>query len=147
VTDFDRDVLRSRLERLSYYLRRIDEKRPRSLDELLASRDLQDILAKNIESAVQACLDIAAHVCAARGRTIEKASDAFGELADLGLIPRALADRLVKAVGFRNVSVHRYVETDWAIVMQIVESGVTDLKDFARRSAALAAEPSAPEEE
>lgn len=145
MSDVDRDVLRSRLDRLSYYLRRIDEKRPRSLDELIASRDLQDILAKNIESAIQVCLDIAAHVCAARGRAIEKASDAFGVLADLGLIQGELSGKLVKAVGFRNVSVHRYVDTDWAIVMQIVESGVADLKEFARWAATLVVEPPAPQ--
>ena len=141
MSDVDRDVLRSRLDRLSHYLRRIDEKRPQSLDELMASHDLQDILAKNIESAIQVCLDIAAHVCAARGRAIEKASDAFGVLAELGLIQSSLAGKLVKAVGFRNVSVHGYVDTDWTIVMQIVESGVADLKEFARWAARLAVEP------
>ena len=141
MSEFDRDVLRSRLDRLSDYLRRIDEKRPQSLNELMADRDVQDILAKNIESAVQVCLDIAAHVCAARGRAIEKASDAFGVLSDLGLIQGELAAKLVKAVGFRNVSVHRYIEPDWAIVMQIVESGLADLKEFARWAATLVAEP------
>ena len=143
MTPVDRDVLRSRLDRLGHYLRRIEDKRPAGLDELICSHDLQDILAKNIESAVQVCLDIATHVCAAHGRAIEKASDAFGALAELGLIRSDLATRLVKAVGFRNVSVHRYVDTDWTVVMQIVETGVADLKEFARWAATLAADPPA----
>lgn len=141
MSDLDRDMLRSRLERLSYHLRRVEEKCPDSLNELLASNDLQDILAKNVESAVQVSLDIATHICAARGRTIEKASDAFCVLAELGVIEKELADKLVKAVGFRNVSVHRYIDTDWAIVWQIAESGVADLKEFGRRMAMLAEEP------
>lgn len=141
MSDVDRDMLRSRLARLSHHLRRIEGKRPRSLEELLVSDDLQDILAKNIESAVQVCLDIATHLCAANGRTIEKASDAFVVLAELGLITKDLADKLIKSVGFRNVSVHRYVDTDWAIVMQIVDTGVADLKEFARCAASLAGDP------
>ncbi|MGH8672768.1 MAG: type VII toxin-antitoxin system HepT family RNase toxin [Burkholderiales bacterium] len=141
MTTIDRDVLRSRLDRLGHYLRRIEEKRPSSLSELVFSHDLQDILTKNIESAVQVCLDIAMHVCAARARSIEKASDAFDVLAELGLIQNELAGRMVRAVGFRNVSVHRYIDTDWTIVMQIVESGVADLKEFARWAATLAVEP------
>jgi uncharacterized protein YutE (UPF0331/DUF86 family) len=144
MTPIDRDVLRSRLDRLGHHLRRIEEKRPASLAQLVSSHDLQDILAKNIESAVQVCLDIATHVCAAHGRPIEKASDAFGVLAELGLIRNDLAGKLVKSVGFRNISAHRYVDTDWTIVMQIVETGISDLKEFARWAATLAVEPPAP---
>jgi uncharacterized protein YutE (UPF0331/DUF86 family) len=138
MTEVDRDVLRSRLERLAHHLHRIESKRPSSVEELLASDDLRDILAKNIESAVQLCLDVATHVCAAKGRSVEKASDAFGVLAELGLIDRELADKLVKAVGFRNISVHRYVDTDWAIVIQIAQHDIEDLKRFAHWAAALA---------
>ncbi|MDA8109640.1 MAG: DUF86 domain-containing protein [Betaproteobacteria bacterium] len=137
----DADVLRGRLSQLADHIARIEAKRPASLDALAKDRDLQDILSKNIESAVQVCLDIAAHVCAARGRAVEKASDAFTVLAELGMIGGELARKLVRAVGFRNVSVHRYAEIDWSVVMTIAEEDIEDLKRFARWAATLATEP------
>lgn len=140
MSEIDRDAIRTRLERLSDHIARIESKRPASLQGLLENRDLQDILSKNIENAVQLCVNIAAHVCAANGRFTEKASDAFPVLSDLGLIERTLAEKLVRAVGFRNVSVHRYAEVDWSVVMRIADKDIEDLKEFGRWAAALVSE-------
>jgi len=140
----DKEVIRSRLVRLNGHLGRIEEKRPDPLNLLLTDPDVQDIVSHNLEKAVQVCIDIASHVCAAHGRAPETAGDAFVVLAELGLIDQELAQRLVSAVGFRNVSVHEYAEVDWAIVMKIVEDGIQYLKDFGRWAASLAAEPPPP---
>lgn len=53
-------------------------------------------------------------------------------LADKGMLDTALASAMIKAVGFRNVSVHDYVKVDWTIVMTIAGDGVDDLKAFGR---------------
>ena len=140
----DKEVIRSRLVRLNGHLGRIEEKRPDPLNLLLTDPDVQDIVSHNLEKAVQVCIDIASHVCAAHGRAPETPGDAFVVLAELGLIDQELAQRLVSAVGFRNVSVHEYAEVDWAIVMKIVEDGIQYLKDFGRGAASLAAEPPPP---
>jgi uncharacterized protein YutE (UPF0331/DUF86 family) len=54
------------------------------------------------------------------------------ELAKRGLIERSLAERLQRAVGFRNVLVHEYTEVDWRIVMQIIRTGTRDLAAFGK---------------
>lgn len=45
------------------------------------------------------------------------------------MLPADLADRLRRAVGFRNVLVHDYVEVDDGIVLQRL-ANLTDLDDF-----------------
>ena len=65
------------------------------------------------------------------------AGDAFVQLAAHKLIDRALADRLVRANGFRYVLVHEYVEIDWKIVMRVIRTDMGDLALFGKAVVAL----------
>lgn len=62
---------------------------------------------------------------------------AFDLLAEEGMIPASLAQRMRGAVGFRNIAVHNYQAVDWDIVHAITHDGLDDFRDFARRIAAL----------
>ena len=53
------------------------------------------------------------------------------------MIDRALAQKLQRAVGFRNVLVHEYTEVDWKIVMQVLRTGTRDLGAFGKAVLAL----------
>jgi len=136
----DKDIVRSRLARLQYHLARIDERCPGTLGELIASPDVQDIIAHNLEKSIQVCIDISTHICAAHGRSTETAVESFGILVELGLLDDGLSGRLGKAVGFRNISVHEYAEVDWAIVFRIASDDIQDLKEFGRAVASLVSE-------
>ena len=128
----DTAVLDAKLAELSRRLKRIDAKRPAGIKALSADEDLQDILARNLELSIQGCIDIAYHLCAAHGAVPPSAAKAFAVLGERGLIERALAQRLQRAVGFRNVLVHEYTEVDWKIVMQVLRSGTRDLAEFGK---------------
>ena len=128
----DAVVLDARLAELSRRLKRIAAKRPAGLKALAADEDLQDILARNLEVAIQNCIDIAYHLCAAHGPVPLSAAQAFYLLGERGLIARGLAQRLQRAVGFRNVLVHEYTEVDWKIVMQVLRTGTRDLGEFGK---------------
>lgn len=125
-------MLDAKLGELSRRLKRIELKRPASFKALAADEDLQDILARNLEVAIQNCIDIALHLCAAHGTVPATAAGAFGVLAKRGLLEDALARRLQRAVGFRNVLVHEYAEVDWKIVMQVLRTGTGDLGEFGK---------------
>ena len=56
----------------------------------------------------------------------------FDVLATAGLIDPELANRMKKAVGFRNIMVHSYDEIDWAIVHTIGHTYLDDFKAFAK---------------
>jgi uncharacterized protein YutE (UPF0331/DUF86 family) len=128
----DVEVVDARLRELSRRLRRVEAKAPASLKALAADEDLQDIIARNLEVAIQTSVDVAFHVCGAHGTVPTTAAEAFSTLARLGLIEQRLAGRLQLAVGFRNVLVHEYTEVDWKIVMQAVRTGTRDLAGFGK---------------
>jgi uncharacterized protein YutE (UPF0331/DUF86 family) len=128
----DAEVIDARLRELSHRLKRVAAKKPASLRRLIQDEDLQDIVTRNLELAIQACIDIAMHLCGAYDVVPDSSGDAFTALADRNLIQRALAQRLRRAVGFRNVLVHEYVEVDWKIVQRAIEQDTTDLAAFGK---------------
>lgn len=128
----DAAVIDARLRELSRRLRRVEAKQPASLKQLAADEDLQDILTRNLELAIQTCIDIAFHLCGAHGVVPTTAADAFVQLARQALIERSLAERLQRAVGFRNVLAHEYAEVDWKIVMRVIRTDTRDLAAFGK---------------
>ena len=69
-------------------------------------------------TAIEACVDIAQHVCSAEGwGPPADNGDAMRLLGKHGVLPDDLADAMRKSVGFRNVLVHEYVEVADAIVV------------------------------
>lgn len=129
----DRDIVQAKLESLRRCVERIADKTPSSTDRLAHDPDLQDIIALNLQRAVQLCVDLAAHVIA---DTDTKApatmADTFTSLKEVNVIPPALADRMMKAVGFRNIAVHSYQTIDWNIVYQICTRHLDDFRQFAK---------------
>jgi uncharacterized protein YutE (UPF0331/DUF86 family) len=128
----DIEVIDARLRELSRRLRRVAAKQPASVKALAADEDMQDILTRNLELAIQSCIDIAFHLCGANGKVPTTAADAFAELAKLELIERGLAQKLQRAAGFRNVLVHEYTEVDWKIVMRVIRTDTRDLTAFGK---------------
>lgn len=128
----DAEVIDARLRELSRRLRRVEARKPASIKALAADEDLQDILTRNLELAIQTCIDIAFHLCGAHGKVPTTAADAFAQLANFELIERSLAKRLQRAVGFRNVLVHEYTEVDWKIVMRVIRTDTRDLAAFGK---------------
>ena len=128
----DTEVIDARLRELSRRLRRVEAKKPASVKALATDEDMQDILTRNLELAIQSCIDIAFHLCGAHGKVPTTAAEAFAQLAKLELIERGLAQRLQRAAGFRNVLVHEYTEVDWKIVMRVIRTDTRDLAAFGK---------------
>jgi uncharacterized protein YutE (UPF0331/DUF86 family) len=128
----DREVIEQKLESLRHCLRRIESKCPADAQTLTSDPDLQDILALNLSRAVQVCVDIGAHLVS--GMQVpppDTMGQTFDLLAQAGVLSTALASRLKKAVGFRNVAVHSYEAIDWHIVHSIAKKHLSDFSEFA----------------
>ncbi|MDQ3760176.1 MAG: DUF86 domain-containing protein [Actinomycetota bacterium] len=81
-------------------------------------------------TAIEAAVDVAQHVCASEGWGPPRDNgDAIRLLGAHGVLPADLADRMRRAVGFRNVLVHDYVEVDDGIVLERL-ANLADLDDF-----------------
>ena len=128
----DRLVLHEKLESLARCVRRVKQKRPPSLDLLVADPDIQDILVLNLGRAVQLCVDIGSHlISATEAPAPQTMGEVFSTLAALGVISDELAARLRAAVGFRNIAVHNYDRVDWAVVFAISTRHLDDFREFA----------------
>ncbi len=80
-------------------------------------------------TAIEACVDVAQHICAAEGwGPPADNGDAVWLLGEHGVLSAGLAASVRTAVGFRNVLVHEYVEVDDKVVV----SRLADLENFVR---------------
>jgi uncharacterized protein YutE (UPF0331/DUF86 family) len=87
-------------------------------------------------TAIEACVDVAQHICATEGRGPPADNgDAVRLLGEHGVLAAELAVSIRKAVGFRNVLVHDYIEVDDSIVADRLK-GLGDLEEFVRQVAA-----------
>lgn len=125
------DAILAKLDSLMRCVRRVESKRPTLASELADDLDAQDIISLNLERAVQLCVDAALLWLASEGRSAPPdMAGAFRALAAEGAIPQDLAERLVKAVGFRNVAVHQYRALDWRVVHAVAWNGLDDFRSF-----------------
>lgn len=84
-------------------------------------------------TAIEACVDIAQHVCASQGwGPPDDNGDAMRLLGDHSVLETATSRAMRRAVGFRNVLVHEYVQVDDAIVTDRIEN-LGDLDAFIRQ--------------
>jgi uncharacterized protein YutE (UPF0331/DUF86 family) len=87
-------------------------------------------------TAIEACVDVAQHICATEGwGPPADNGDAIRLLGKHGVLTTELATSMRKAVGFRNVLVHDYIEVNDEIVVARLK-GLSDLDEFVRQVAA-----------
>jgi uncharacterized protein YutE (UPF0331/DUF86 family) len=128
----DRAVVGRKLEALRHCVQRLRMRRAASVEQLAADADLQDVLVLNLSRAVQLCVDIAAHLLSDTAQPIPRTmGETFARLADADLIDADLAQRLQRAVGFRDLAVHQYEAIDWAIVQALTGEPLADFDRFA----------------
>ncbi|MBA2323797.1 MAG: DUF86 domain-containing protein [Pseudonocardiales bacterium] len=81
-------------------------------------------------TAIEACVDVAQHICASEGwGPPADNGDAIRLLGAHGVVAPELADRVRQAVGFRNVLVHEYFQVDDGIVVRRLDDP-SDLAEF-----------------
>ena len=128
----DTDVVLAKLDSLQRCVSRVEEKTPSNVDVLKSDYDMQDIISLNLERAVQISVDIAAHILSTKDTsTPATMGETFTALSEVGVISTELAQRLRKAVGFRNISVHEYEKIDWEIVFSICTKHMKDFREYA----------------
>ncbi len=126
-------VLQRKLDSLHRCIQRVEEKCPASAEMLEHDPDLQDIVVLNLNRAVQLCVDMATHLLPSTGEPVpETMSEAFRKMARLHMLDADVAERLCKAVGFRNIAVHSYDTINWAIVHAIATRHRDDFRAFAK---------------
>lgn len=128
------DIIFAKIESLRHCLNRIETKTPKSAFELLEDYDLQDIISVNLERAIQCSVDIAAHLISYSDKPApDSMGQTFRVLNELGIIDLESTNKLIAAVGFRNVAVHSYKNIDWAIVYSIITKEIGVFKEYVKQ--------------
>ena len=127
----DRDLVIAKVASVRVHLDRIAAKTGFDFQVFLGDVDRQDIVAFNLSLAVENCIDIAAHIISENGWGVPgSASEMFVLLRDKGILDPELTERMIKAVGLRNLIVHEYGKIDLKMLFATVRNDLNDLDSY-----------------
>lgn len=97
---------------------------------MLEARGWLDAIKYLFVVSIEGCVDAAQHVCASEGWGPPASNAAaMTVLAEHGVLDADHARRMVRAVGFRNVLVHRYRAVDDDVVLDNLDR-LSDIDEF-----------------
>ncbi len=127
----DRQLFAEKFESLERHLERVAKKLPANDASFHPLTDESDAVMFHLWLAVQTTLDLAMSACAQLNLgTPADYADSFLRLRDAGVIDAPLAERLVRAAGFRNAVAHAYAKLDMARIFRAAVDGPADLRAF-----------------
>lgn len=126
----DKDILLEKAAIMQRCLKRIHDVTGLSA-EALDQMDRQDIFVLNLQRAIQAAVDMAAHIIAYEGLGLPDTLKAhFKLLTQNKIISTELEDKMNAMVGFRNIAVHEYQNINPEILQSILHNNLKDIEEF-----------------
>lgn len=125
-------VILNKYESIEKCIHRIEEEYENNPESLQDYRKM-DCIVLNLQRACELVTDIAMYLVSVRklGMPQEK-RQAFELLQKNGLISKETEDKMKKMIGFRNIAIHDYKNLDEQVLIDVIESHLGDLLDFAR---------------
>lgn len=121
------DTVRSLLEAIERRVARLQRAADTPLEEYLANPDLQDIVERNFEVAIRACVELGLHLLADLVMALPDTNrGVFRELGRARIVDAKLARKLEELAGFRNVLAHEYA----AVVPELVHDNLSRLQEL-----------------
>jgi uncharacterized protein YutE (UPF0331/DUF86 family) len=127
----DSDLILAKSSSVKRHLNRVIEKRHTDLQTFLQDIDRQESILFNLQMAIQNCIDIAAHIVSEDGLGVPgSTNEMFYLLEENEYLNNELTEKMVKAVGFRNLIVHEYGKIDLDQVFEVAQEDITDLNEY-----------------
>ena len=127
----DHDLLLAKAGLIRRHLRRMSEKGGVDLESFLSDIDRQEVISFNLHLAIENCTDLAAHIISEEGLGVPgSASEMFYLLEENGYLCLQLSEKMIKAVGLRNLIVHEYDKIDLKRLFDIVGKDTKDINEF-----------------
>lgn len=127
----DRDLILAKASSVKSHLNRVIEKRNIDLQTFLKDIDCQESILFNLQMAIQNCIDIAAHIISEEGFGVPgSTNEMFYLLEENGYVDTELTEKMVKAVGFRNLIVHEYGKVELKQVFEAAHKDIKDLNEY-----------------
>jgi uncharacterized protein YutE (UPF0331/DUF86 family) len=131
MSELDPQVLAERAMTIERHLRRVADRLPADAAEFTAASDASDAVILHLWQSVQIVIDLAVSACLRFDLGAPQTyAEAFQRLHTAGIIDQPLAERLIRAAGFRNVVAHAYDALDMARVYRAAQQGPADLHAF-----------------
>lgn len=105
----------------------------RTFEQYQSSKNDKDIAERNIQVAIEACLDISKIIIS--NRQLSEPEDnkgVFIVLAEAGIIGEGSLKFLIPMAGARNILVHGYDQVDDAVVYGVLKKRLDDFDMFLR---------------
>jgi uncharacterized protein YutE (UPF0331/DUF86 family) len=127
----DQNLILAKAGSMRSHLNRVIEKRNVDLNGFIEDIDRQEIILFNIQAAVQNCIDIAAHIIGEEGFGVPgSTTEMFYALGKNVYLDNNLTQKMVEAVGFRNLIMHEYGKIELGQVYEIAQNDINDLNEF-----------------
>jgi len=127
----DSDLILAKSSSVKRHLNRVIEKRHTDLQTFLQDIDRQESILFNLQMAIQNCIDIAAHIVSEEGLGVPgSTNEMFYLLEENEYLNNELTEKMVKAVGFRNLIVHEYGKIDLEQVFEVAQEDIKDLNEY-----------------
>lgn len=104
-----------------------------TFNEYQASLDAKDMAERNLQVAIEACLDIGKIIISLE--TLNEPKDnkgVFVVLAEAGIISHKSLDFLLPMAGTRNILVHGYDKVDDGLIYGVIKGHLDDFAKFLR---------------
>lgn len=136
MTALDTRIIEKRLAKLEEVTIRLEQEKPRSLQQLTESEVLSDATLYRLQIGIEAIVDIGSHILAeVYHQHPETYKDTLIELGTVGVVPPEFIEKNVTMVGFRNLIVHQYGEVNLEKVFSYLEKAPTIFREFAHHFA------------
>lgn len=135
-TMIDRRTVENLIAYVQEMLNRLSIQRGKALDEFEKDFVSVDAALHELQTMLEAVSDIATHVIA--GANLGSPPDrptAIEMLAQNGILPQSLAEKMSQAVRMRNVLVHHYPGVNTGKVHHVIQNELGDVQDFCARVA------------
>ena len=134
IAAWDRQAVEARLDYIDRMLGFLREQANQSQQALQEDPRSYHAALYELQSSLQAVVDIAAQVVDALGQEQpQERGDALGILAKAGIVPSSLAEALVPALSLRETLMREYVHVAPDVVYQFLQENLDDLERFCWR--------------
>jgi uncharacterized protein YutE (UPF0331/DUF86 family) len=127
------EEIRAKISVVQERVRRLSSFSEISFESYLKDYTIKDAVERNIEVAIQACIDIARIIIKREGlREPEDNKGVFVVLAENGIISEESLRFLIPMAGTRNVLVHGYDKVNDTIIFGVLKNHLNDFYTFLR---------------
>lgn len=127
----DNEMIEKKFDIIEENLRYLKSARKVSVEFFTSDFEKIQAAKHSLQEAIEACLDIANHIIAAKGlERAEEYSMMFEVLAKNNIISSRLKSNLMEMARFRNLLVHRYGDIESKRLYSILQENLGDIEGF-----------------